>query len=52
MGDMVLYKKDGEHEWRGPAKVIGRDGKTVVIKHGGDVRSVNRVHITKIQNYS
>ena len=24
----VYYKREGEREWRGPAKVIGRDGKT------------------------
>ena len=34
-GEKVYYKRSGENEWRGPAVVIGRDGKTVVVKHGG-----------------
>ena len=46
--DEVYYKRDGEQEWRGPAKVIGTDGKTVVVKHGGSVREIARVHITRL----
>ena len=46
--DEVYYKRDGEQEWRGPAKVIGTDGKTVVVKHGGSVREIARVHITRV----
>ena len=48
MSDEVFYKRDGESEWRGPARVIGRDGKSVVVKHGGAIREVARVHITRI----
>ena len=48
MADEVYYKRDGEKEWRGPAKVIGLDGKIVVVKHGGSVREIARVHITRI----
>ena len=48
-GDRVYYKKQGEQKWRGPGKVIGRDGKTVVIKHGSLLRNVNRIHITRIK---
>ena len=46
--DEVFYKRDGEKEWRGPAKVIGIDGKTIVVKHGGSIREIARVHITRM----
>ena len=42
-------KKIGEEKWRGPGVVIGRDGKMVVVKHGGLLRNVTKVHITRIQ---
>ena len=29
VGDEVYYRRDNTDEWRGPAKVIGRDGKVV-----------------------
>ena len=29
--------------------VIGKDGKTVVIKHSGLLRNVTKIHITRIQ---
>ena len=48
-GDEVYYKRDGEKAWRGPAKVVGIDGKTVVVKHGGDLREICRVHITRLK---
>ena len=47
MGDKVYYKKEKEKMWRGPAIVIGRDGKNVIVKHGGLLREVLRVHVTK-----
>ena len=34
-GDSVYYKRVGEDMWRGPVKLIGRDGKEVLVKHGG-----------------
>jgi hypothetical protein len=49
IGERVLYKREGEDSWRGPAKVIGVDGKTVIVKHGGLIREVNRIHSTRIQ---
>ena len=50
-GYRVYYKKMGEEKWRGPGVIIGRDGKTVVVKHGGLLMSVSKIHITKIQDY-
>ena len=40
-GDRVYYKRNEEHEWHGPAIVIGRDGKIFMLRHGG---TVVRVH--------
>lgn len=49
VGDEVFYKRENEHQWRGPANVIGVAGKTIVVKHGDSLREVARVHITRIQ---
>src|SRR5678816_2603950 len=44
----MCITREIDKEWRGPAKVIGRDGKTVIVKHGGTLREVARVHITRL----
>src|SRR6201990_198253 len=49
VGDKVFYKKIGEEKWRGPGRIIGRDGKVVFVKHGALIREVNKIHITKLQ---
>ena len=46
MGDTVYYKRNNSDKWRGPGKVIGRDGKQVLVKHGG---VYVRVHICRLQ---
>ena len=33
-GDNVYYKRESSNEWKGPGRVIGQDGKVVIIKHG------------------
>ena len=33
-GDRVFYKRQGEDRWRGPANVIGRDRKVILVRHG------------------
>ena len=34
LGQWVYYKRDGKgNRWHGPAKVIGKDGSTIFIKH-------------------
>ena len=47
--DEVYYKRDNNDEWRGPGKVIGRDGKVVIVKQGGSLREVTRVYITRLR---
>ena len=39
-GDKVYYKRENEKRWLRPAKVIGIDGNTVILKHGGILREV------------
>ena len=40
-----MYYKRKDTRWCGPASVIGKDGKTVIIKHGGEIV---RVHISQL----
>jgi transposase InsO family protein len=44
IGQKVYYKRK-DTRWSGPANVIGRDGKTVIVKHGGEMI---RVHISRL----
>ena len=44
-GDHVFYKRNGENQWRGPGIVVGRDGKQVLVKHGG---IIVRVHVCRL----
>ena len=46
----VFYKRENEYDWRGPAKVVGVSGKTVIVKHGDSLREIARVPITRIEN--
>ena len=34
IGNMVYYKRDSSHEWKGPAKVLGQDGAVLFLHHG------------------
>ena len=47
VGDSVFYKRNISDKWRGPARVIGRDGKQVIVRHGG---MVIRVHACRMQH--
>ena len=44
-GDIVYYKKEGIKEWKGPGKIIGIEGKTIVIKQGANIY---RVHSNRV----
>ena len=45
-GSYVYYKRNGEDKWRGPARVIGKDGKVNVLRHGGQMV---RAHICRVK---
>ena len=34
-GDEVYYKRRGTRGWKGPARVMGFDKYTILVKHGG-----------------
>ncbi len=44
-GQNVYYKMPTEDRWLGPAKVIGSDGKVIIVKHGSVLRRVHPRHI-------
>ena len=46
-GDHVYYKRNEQHEWHGPAVVLGRDGKLFMLRHAG---VLVRVHECRLCN--
>lgn len=44
-GDKVFYKRNDQKRWYGPAAVIGQEGKTIIVKNGGETV---RVHVSRI----
>ena len=44
-GEKVFYKRQESRRWNGPGKVIGQDGKQVMVKNGGDMV---RVHVSRL----
>ena len=48
-GDKVYYWRNDQLECHGPAFVVGKDGKQILLKHGG---SYIRVHPCRIQHCS
>lgn len=46
-GDTVYYKRDGQEEWKGPGRVIGRDGKVIIIKHGSQCYRIHSSRVMK-----
>ena len=34
-GDKVYYYRNNSHQWKGPATVLGQDGQSVLLNHGG-----------------
>ena len=39
IGDMVFYKRPNIEHWKGPAKIVGKEGKTLILRHGPDCLS-------------
>lgn len=49
-GDIVYCKLDGKDMWLGPAKVVFRDGKVVLVRHGGIFVRVSPNRLNKGEN--
>ena len=41
MGEKVYYKRDDSKKWKNPVNVIGNNGRTVFIDHGGHIQKVH-----------
>ena len=48
LGDKIFYKRNYDNRWRGPAKVIGQDGKIVYVGHGDQLVRVSTCRLVKI----
>ena len=49
-GDKVYYKRNNNPKWKRPGCVIGQEGKSVLVKHGGEyvrVHPASLVHADK-----
>ena len=44
-GTSVLYKREKDVKWHGPAVVLGVDNKCVIIKHQGQIYRVSPCHL-------
>jgi len=44
-GQSVYFKRDKVRQWHGPAKVIGQDGKQVILRYDSQIV---RVHVSRI----
>ena len=47
-GEKVFYKRKGYKGWKGPATVIGEEGKIVLIRHGSAYYRCHPCHLMKV----
>ena len=45
IGNMVYFKRDSLHEWKGPAKVLGQDGAVLFLRHGAKYIKAHIFHV-------
>ena len=48
MGEEVFYKHGKNPHWMGPAKIIGLDGKVVIIRQGRFILSTSQTRLLKV----
>ena len=46
-GDKVMYKRENNERWLGPAKVLFQDGKVIWIRHGDYIVKVSPTRLTR-----
>ena len=49
-GEKVYFKIPTVKGWKGPARVLGNDGYTIVVKQGGSIHKCHRSNVMKIKN--
>lgn len=47
-GEQVYFKREDQKEWKGPAVVIGQDGKTLILKYGSNIVRAHETHVQEI----
>ena len=47
-GEKVFYKRRGYKGWKGPATVIGEEGKIVLVRHGSAYYRCHPCHLMKV----
>ena len=47
-GDEVYFKRNDSTQWKGPGIIIGRDGKQVLVRHGGTYVRVHTCRLAKV----
>ena len=47
-GAHVYFKRDEQKEWKGPATVIGQDGKTVILMYGSNIVRAHETHVQEM----
>ena len=50
LGDLVYYKRKDSEKWKGPGKVIGKENKQLLVKHGGHYICVHPCSLQLIHN--
>ncbi|MPC88433.1 hypothetical protein E2C01_083335 [Portunus trituberculatus] len=47
-GDKVYFKREEQKEWKRPATVIGKDGKTLILKYGSGIVQAHETQVQEI----
>ena len=47
LGDLVSFKEEDKSKWAGPGKVIGVDGKVLILKYGNNTCQVQKSKAVK-----
>ena len=50
-GDSVYNRRQNYKNWYGPAKVLGKEGQCVLIRHGGTFYRMYLCHSMKVNSF-